>query len=534
MAETRGGSFHRHIRLVPIMTSPQCSGRRASAIRVWIVSCFGTETQSLWPSRCAAKVALVGSIIDNVLTMAVAPALSKTTRIVTRRAAVLAAILLVGTPSLSVSSSSYSSSSSSRSLEEQNNNGFDNAYSYFEYDLSQFSVEFDKCQYVKMYDGEIANDEESESPLALKHFVLFKLCPTDVCGSGVCDGSSTSTSSSSSASRSNSNSGSNVEEVPYGKYTVPVDEYLQYTLEYQRQAYENACNGCDEECDNGNDEGQEEDGEDNNNENQNNNNCNANCPSICQEYQNLEANGYVDASQYVECQQIDYNNANQQQDGDNNQQLYTGPRCNSNGKIVIGLFSDENCWEPYDEMDVEDVLGAQLSYLLLQHTNQGSGSGTGDDESNSMDASTCLPCKEYEDNNENNEGDQNDGDDVNEMCENLYLGSAKCESDTGITAGFIQTKRDDGEYENQVENEFMACTFINSLIWNSYTETGEINIDDPQDEILRYVTNKQWVALSLLFVSIAAILGVMYYYHRRIQDMKLAHPLVIRGDALLT
>ena len=84
---------------------------------------------------------------------------------------------------------------------------------------------------------------------------------------------------------------------------------------------------------------------------------------------------------------------------------------------------------------------------------------------------------------EDNDNDDaaDDADDVNQMCENVYNWAAKCESPTGLESGFVQVNRDENDYENQVENEFMACTFINSLIWDSYTESGEINWEAKQD-----------------------------------------------------
>ena len=56
--------------------------------------------------------------------------------------------------------------------------------STFEYnDLSQYSVRFEKCQFVKSYDDEFAGDEDNDSPLATKHFVVYRLCPTNSCES---------------------------------------------------------------------------------------------------------------------------------------------------------------------------------------------------------------------------------------------------------------------------------------------------------------------------------------------------------------
>jgi len=323
----------------------------------------------------------------------------------------------------------------------------------FEYnDLSQYSVRFEKCQFVKSYDDEMAQDEDSDSPLATKHFVVYRLCPSDACET--CD-------------------------EKYGSYVVEVDTYLQYTINYQQQAFEDMCDNCSEKC---NDDGSYCSG----------------CGKICYNYANMENNGYVDASQYMECQQLDYGD-------DDGEQLYIGPMCSSSGqKITIGLFSDENCWEAYSgDLDVETVVGSKLSYLLISHAS-------------TDDGSVCLSCQENNDDENANQNDQADYDDVNEMCEDLYSAAAKCESKTGLEGGFIQTNQEDGDYENQVENEFMACTFIDSLIWNSYTETGEIDIDHDQDEIIRKTSSVQALTLSLLSLSIVSLIGTIAYIHHRI------------------
>jgi hypothetical protein len=334
----------------------------------------------------------------------------------------------------------------------------------FQYDLSDFSLRFEKCQFVKMYDDEIAQDEDSDSPLALKHFVVYRLCPTDSCSS--CD------------------------KADYGTYTMLVEDYLAYTIENQRQDFENMCASCTESC---NDSGEYCSG----------------CGKICYQYENLEASGYIDAADYTQCQQLAVANnddaaaANDGEvaaDDDSAQQLlYIGPRCNSGNSITIGVFSDANCWDPVDNANVTALLGAKLSYHLLRHTYSSSDP-------------VCLSCKEEADN------DEGDADSVNEMCENLYGAAAKCESETGLEGGFIQMNRDEGNQENQVDNEFMACTFIKSLIWDSYSETGEINFKAKQDVIIRKVTKKQKVSLSLLFATFGILLGLMYYFQKKIND----------------
>ena len=46
-------------------------------------------------------------------------------------------------------------------------------------DISGYSLRFEQCQFVKMYDDELAEDEDATTVLGTKRFVVFKLCPTD-------------------------------------------------------------------------------------------------------------------------------------------------------------------------------------------------------------------------------------------------------------------------------------------------------------------------------------------------------------------
>lgn len=350
--------------------------------------------------------------------------------------------------------------------------------SYFEYGLSSFSVRFEKCQYVKSFDDEVAEDEDEDSVLAMKHFVVFKICPSDECQTS-CNG-------------------------VHGNYVADIQDYLAATVEYEQEEFETMCDNCNERC---NDEGEYCSG----------------CGKLCYQWVNLENQGYVDASQYIECQQLEIDN-DDDDDGDDEVQYYVGPKCGSNGESIrIGLFADENCFEPIDDMDVEDLIGAKLSYHVLSNV-----------VSTSSDSTTCLSCKESgDDDDNNNEDDEADEDNVNEMCEELYNIAAKCESPYGLTAGFIDVNREDNDYENQVENEFMACNFIDSLIWNSYSETGEINSWDDQDAVIRAVTTNQLIALSFLGLAFLIILGYGWYLHKAIEKATRKVDLSSQGDGVV-
>jgi hypothetical protein len=362
--------------------------------------------------------------------------------------------------------------------------GDDVAVDYYEYQLSNFSVRFDRCQYVKMYDDSFAQDEESDSPLAIKHFAVYRLCPSDDCQS--CDGG------------------------VFGRYVTELENYLTYTVAQQQAAFEYMCNNCQDNC------------------NEDGGYCSG-CGKLCDHLDNLEANGYIDAANYATCQKLELNydddgnnaaddggenaNDNAEEDGgerrleegndDGNQfQLYIGPRCSSDGsRVLIGLFTDEYCLDPYTEADPEDFLEGKLSYHYMSHTS-------------SNDGEYCLSCMESEE--DANQADDADGDDVNEMCESLYDDSAKCESKYGLN-GFVNENRQNSDYENQVENEFMVCSFIQSLLLNAYTETGDINLEGDSLVITRKTTHLQKVSLSMLVLILAGLFGAVYTLRKQIK-----------------
>jgi hypothetical protein len=375
-------------------------------------------------------------------------------------------------------------------------------------DLSTYSIRYQKCQSIKMFDDELAASQQSQtfsSPLATRHFVVFRMCPSNVCTLGCAS-----------------------ETKPYGTYALPVEDYLSYTVNYQKQELEQSCAFCNAYC-------LQDDGQSYCTSGCSNSLC-TNCASLCDDYNRYNtaiANGnamIADAADFIQCQQISAQNDDVDEEEPNDEQndssYYIGPYCQTvdaksskhsvattSSQVVIGVFSDANCYDPVYDVNVTDVLyGVQLSYHFLKHTSTAASA-----TSNPL---LCLSCLEGN----RNQNDANDVDDVNEMCENIYQGAAKCESPTGLSEGFIQMNREGGENNektaNQVENEFMACTFIDSIVLNSYTETGVINLSVPQDIVGRYVTPKQRKAFLLIFAFICLCIGLMVYYHRRIKDLQ--------------
>jgi len=320
-----------------------------------------------------------------------------------------------------------------------------------EVDLTGYSLQFEKCQFVKAYNDELAEDEDSETVLGTQRFVLFKLCPTDQS----C-------------------------KYNYGEYMVDLDEYLEAMVEYQKELLEDTCKACEENCqaeeeeEEDADQEEDKDEEDGDEEGEGDNedrrrrrrrlvdvDCDT-CQDDCDEYENLNDNGMYDATDFIECQMI------YDPEDDGSGAYYAGPMCASNGeKIKIGVFSDENCYTRAYGQKIDSYLvdndgnTAELYYKTLKATYQ--------------DVSiSCIQVEEEEekddeDENEDNEEEEKEAE-VLELCQKIYEEAAKCENKNGFSSGY----ENNADYVNQAENEDTVCDFIESIVEGSYDEEGEI------------------------------------------------------------
>ena len=303
-----------------------------------------------------------------------------------------------------------------------------------DFDLSGYSLRFEKCQFVKAYSEELA-EEGADTVLETQRFVVFRLCP-------------------SSSSRCNNN---------YGEYMIDMDDYLQYTVEYRAEEQEEMCETCEEQCyyaaaddaaqaddaaaEEEEEEEEEEEGDDQRRRLSSSVDCST-CQSDCEKIENMADNYYVDATDFIGCVQVS-------EETDDAPAYYGGPMCASQGsKIKIGVFTDDEC-KVLTNYDVEDYLtddngnAMKISHSLLKTTY------SNDD---------LISCTAYGDD------DAAEAENV-DVCENLYAGAAKCE-DYGYSP--IQNKY--YNYYNQVANEDLVCDFISSLKSGTYSQDGEIVI----------------------------------------------------------
>jgi hypothetical protein len=295
----------------------------------------------------------------------------------------------------------------------------------YEVDISSYSVKFEKCQFVKSYDDDLADDEDSTTVLATKRFVIFRLCPENSCSS--CN-------------------------YNYGEYIIDLETYLESTVEYQQELQEEMCEAC-QECGNWDDQQNADNGDERKLQNYNVD-CDS-CYEECQKIENMEENGYIDATTFLECAMI------YDAEDDGKTALYAGPTCASSGtKIKIGVFSDEYCNILDVSKDVDDYLmdddGYQmkLSHALLKTV---------------YAEDSCVSCTKVEDNQERKLEDAQAAE-VLDMCQALYEDAAKCEKTHGFDGGYS----DYSGYANQLSQEEVVCDYIESIKAGSYDEKGEI------------------------------------------------------------
>lgn len=261
--------------------------------------------------------------------------------------------------------------------------------------IAGYSVKFQGCQSIKQWNNEA--DSDSDVRIATKRLVRFRLCPHEVCSSQKASGCSSG----------------------YGDYIIDLTLFLEAyyygkltQIEYDCETfYTNKCS-----CNN-------DDGKD---DNFNADYCTFDCYNKSGMTQCIDKNPYdnnandnqnnFNLEKYMECAEL--RNGRMRQLADQ-VQYFVGPYCTSQGGAIrLGLFTDDACTTNASSVSFQDLFGFSLPY-----------SGP-DDNLVDMD---CLKCLEMQSSNKqknNNGGDDDlvDADEVNELCEELYSFSGKCEA----------------------------------------------------------------------------------------------------------
>lgn len=270
--------------------------------------------------------------------------------------------------------------------------------------LNKWSIRFHSCHTIHLFGGgeEEQRQEEGGSPVGNQHLVKFKLCPSD----SECDKCKNG-----------------------GEYVVQMRQFLEIYLETKQELQENQCKAVEENCNcnyyNGDDEA-----------------CQAKCYAdagldFCGEDENE-----FEVDKFVECAEAEFSN-----NAYYASTYFIGPVCASSGSAVnMGVFKDMSCSTPAGSGVYEKYnYGASLPF-----------------SSKSIVDNSCVSCKEYDEdeNNNNNNNNYYEAAEPIELCQNLYMQSAKCEN----------------QMQGKTYPDSGSCTYINKIIpalENVYEKDGK-------------------------------------------------------------
>jgi len=286
----------------------------------------------------------------------------------------------------------------------------------------------------------------------------------------------------------------------YGEYLMEMDEYLELVMEYQGDRFQNYCQYC-EQCmfevyeqwlKNGGDNRKLsfEDFKTSEEHNQIRKLAEGEdhrqlggyygaCPAYdtCSEYSKTCQNGEVDDySDYFECTQVEKSNG---------MVAYIGPHCAEDGTtITLGVYSDEYCNEYIGNgVNIASFLGEDFDYLedTLKVYYDSANGATLSQLKYINDENVCIPCAKgelmwesndksaYNDDDGNNY--QNQDAEINEICENLYMVSARCDKHYRT----YTSRSKQAKWAEAVAQEDLTCDFIDSVMMGNYNEMGMID-----------------------------------------------------------
>ena len=272
--------------------------------------------------------------------------------------------------------------------------------SLFVPDIAGYDILFQSCKTFEDYDD---THKQSSSQ---RQFVIFRLCipPMDGFFPGDCN-------------------------YEYGEYAVRLEDYLAEVAPYKKEMQKKDCEQCLDFCTQNNPHNVVEAFTEMCSE----------CLDECSNIDNMEANGYIDATEFARCQMI-YDPPT-----DDTGPFYAGPICDGEdgSKIKIGVFDDPQCTIPDPTKRVEDYVtdengyGMKLSFHLLRTV---------------YEDTQGISCRNKE------------------LCDILYSKSDKCETphkfrpitDSGIS-----------RTSSQKAEEALECDFINTLNGTPTTNAGQ-------------------------------------------------------------
>jgi len=328
----------------------------------------------------------------------------------------------------------------SRRLGDDDDDAYYN-WNALEVDIAEYSLKYHKCTTMKLLpsgnDNNNNNDYSNSDPFTAMTFVTFRLCPTDSCSA---DGWSGCRST-------------------YGEYMMELTTFLASQIQYDEEIFEQYCNYC-ETC------MYFENYFYGNNRNLNTHACKYydDCSvyeDVC--FQNDDDDNdnddgvtsltYEDLYQCIPIDDV----VDDDDDGGNGQQYYLGLACDTD--LEMAIYSDDACTKLLGMGDaVYNITGQELS--------------VSEDVLGSFLTQDCISCRESDRPYKISYSDENDGDDILEVCEDVYLSSARCDE-----------RLWEHEYSTagEKDNADATCDYIENLIKGNINEYGQ-NMNDIESD----------------------------------------------------
>lgn len=228
----------------------------------------------------------------------------------------------------------------------------DDSWGDFGFDVSQYSVKYAGCSIVQTYSDDLAEDEDVDTVLEGKKFVVFRLCPTQSCNKYSVTGCTEG----------------------YGEYLIDMADYLDAVSEFYQEKSARYCEYCapcyqaerrrldDADGADGADgadvDGADADGADNADAADDAETCDesvcADSSSICVK---AEGEDYLDVHDFFDCAAIE---------GDDNVEYFLAPHCSSDAfTVTLGVYTDEQCSTAVSDVSLSSVLGYDIDTSVL-------------------------------------------------------------------------------------------------------------------------------------------------------------------------
>lgn len=244
------------------------------------------------------------------------------------------------------------------------------------FDVSQYSLSYERCATVKHFDVEQAAQEDSTSPFRTQHFAVMRLCPAATCDNPNWWMEDDATDDAATDDADANRQLADAEEVygangsgcqaNYATFMLDASLYMELMMDYEDTQFEMYCNYCDGKyreaynayVNNGGHRSLEEFKTDSEFQFERHL---GGVPATCTPMSKLCGNGFSDdLSEYFGCAEVQK---------DNGMTAYTAATCAADGEtITLGLYADPYCSQDISQYtNIANWIGEEVDDEEMSH-----------------------------------------------------------------------------------------------------------------------------------------------------------------------